>query len=90
MRDEMMIHVSRNGNDEAEGTNEHPFHTIVRARQEARKLAKRKVPVRIQVHAGTYYLSEPLRFGPEDSGTENADVIYESYAGEGQMEPRQD
>lgn len=37
MREEIMIHVSRNGYDEAEGTKEHPFATIVRAQQEARK-----------------------------------------------------
>jgi hypothetical protein len=82
MREEIIIHVSLHGNDGGEGTKEQPFETIARAQREARKFAGINLPVRVQVRGGTYYLTEPLRFGPEDSGTENAYVVYECYPSE--------
>jgi hypothetical protein len=36
----------------------------------------------VLVRGGTYVLSEPLRFGPEDSGTKEHPVVYEAYPGE--------
>ena len=39
-------------------------------------------PVRVVLRAGTYYLDSPLEFGPEDSGTRNAPVVYAAAAGE--------
>src|SRR6185437_6229771 len=39
-------------------------------------------PVRVILRGGTYYLDSPLEFGPEDSGTGNAPVVYAAAAGE--------
>jgi hypothetical protein len=36
----------------------------------------------VLVRGGTYVLSEPLRFGPEDSGTREHHVVYAAYPGE--------
>ena len=46
-------------------------HSLVDAQSQARRmLAEDQTrPVDVIVHAGTYYLADTLRFGPEDSGT---------------------
>ena len=38
--------------------------------------------MRVVLRGGTYYLDQPLEFGPEDSGTEKAPVVYAAAAGE--------
>ena len=38
--------------------------------------------MRVVLRGGTYYLDSPLMFGPEDSGTENAPVVYAAAPGE--------
>ena len=56
-----------------------------RARDAVRALLKtldRPRPVRVVLRAGTYYLDSPLEFGPEDSGSRNAPVVYAAAAGE--------
>ena len=67
------------------GENDGPFATVARAREAVRALLKtQKEPrrVRVVLRGGTYYLDSPLEFGPEDSGTENAPVVYAAAAGE--------
>lgn len=51
--------VSPSGNDAGPGTEGKPFATIARARQAARVIV---------LQAGTHRLTDPLIFGPEDSG----------------------
>ena len=61
-----------------------PFRTIERAKRAVRDLTRnggRKGPVDVVVRAGTYYLKEPLVFGPEDSGTEDGPVTYRAEDG---------
>jgi hypothetical protein len=41
-----------------------------------------KGPIKVFVHGGTYYQDEPLVFGPEDSGTAEAPVIFAAFPGE--------
>jgi hypothetical protein len=56
-----------------------PFATITRARdaiREERKQAAEARPYTVRIRRGTYRLTEPIVFGPEDSGTEDAPVIY--------------
>ena len=38
--------------------------------------------MRVVLRGGTYFLDSPLEFGPEDSGTDQAPVIYAAAAGE--------
>ncbi len=67
------------------GKDDGPFATVARARDAVRALLKtRKEPRRVHVvlRGGTYYLDAPLEFGPEDSGTEQAPVVYTAAAGE--------
>ncbi|MFD0692664.1 right-handed parallel beta-helix repeat-containing protein [Paenibacillus sp. GCM10027628] len=79
---EEWIYVSTEGNDRAEGTKERPFATLQRAQMAARPAVKAGKPVRVRVFGGTYYLPDTLRFLPEDSGAEDAPVIYEAVPGE--------
>jgi hypothetical protein len=62
-----------------------PFKTVERAQEAVRallrKLPKRR-PVRVVLRGGTYYLKQTLEFGPEDSGTEGAPVVYAAAHGE--------
>ena len=65
--------------------NDGPFATVSRARDAVKALLKsQKEPRRLRVvlRGGTYYLGSPLEFGPEDSGAENAPVVYAAATGE--------
>jgi hypothetical protein len=60
-----------------------PFRTVARAQQAVREVLRtQSVPVRVTVRGGTYYLDRPLEFGPEDSGTEAAPIVYAAARGE--------
>ncbi|MDR1478194.1 MAG: right-handed parallel beta-helix repeat-containing protein [Planctomycetaceae bacterium] len=75
-------YVSPLGNDSNSGSKEKPFATIAKA-SSAVRIAKQKTNnERHVVHlaAGTFELTEPLRFESEDSGTAENPV---SYVGEG-------
>jgi len=70
--------VSPSGNDAAPGTKSQPFANITRAQEAVRK-AKQSGdagPHIVRLSAGTFELSEPLTFGPEDSGTTEKPVLY--------------
>ncbi|MBM3335685.1 right-handed parallel beta-helix repeat-containing protein, partial [Candidatus Sumerlaeota bacterium] len=67
------------------GENDGPFATVARAREAVRGLLKtQKEPrcIRVILRGGTYYLDSPLELGPEDSGAEQAPVIYSAAMGE--------
>lgn len=66
-------HVSPAGNDQSVGTAAEPFATIARAQRAARS-AKGAVVI---LHAGVYYLPEPIVFTPADN-----DCEYRAAAGE--------
>lgn len=58
-----------------------PFATIARARDELRKLNKLgQLPngATVVIGDGLYFLSETLTFGPEDSGSPNAPIVYKA------------
>lgn len=78
----VQIHVSPRGNDIADGSEQRPFGSLRRAQDEARIAAGQGIPVHVWVHGGTYYLSETLRFMPEDSGSAEAPVVYEAVPGD--------
>ena len=77
------LYVASNGDDSNPGTEAKPFATLARARDAVRRF-KRNVPkpITVLVRGGTYYLSEPLVFGPEDSGTDLQPITYAAYPGE--------
>lgn len=88
------LYVSPSGRDTWSGTlptsnaarSDGPFLTVARARDAVRQRrqagALKATPVTVSLRRGTYELREPLRFGPEDSGTAEAPVTYRSYPGE--------
>jgi hypothetical protein len=70
-------YVSPSGRDANTGTLEKPFATIQRAQQAARQR-----PGVVFLRGGTYYLPEPLVFTAQDSGTQDAPVIFQAYKNE--------
>ena len=77
------FHVAPTGSDANPGTGEKPFATLRAARDAVRRLKRQrlKTPVEVVVQAGTYYLAEPLAFGPEDSGTQQCPITYKAAKG---------
>lgn len=83
--------VSPHGNDAWSGrlsdpsATDGPFATLERARDAIRALRQTQgsqISVRVTIRGGTYYLDSPLEFGSEDSGAENAPVVYAAATGE--------
>jgi hypothetical protein len=76
--------VAPDGDDANPGSREKPFATIAKARDAVRRLVAEgpKENVTVVLRGGTYELSEPLAFGPEDSGTEKFAVTYAAAPGE--------
>ncbi len=83
---EHAFYVSPSGNDTAKGDSpKQAFATIAHARDAARELAasgERTKPVVINLLAGTYELTEPVAFTPDDSGTSEIPVTIRGF-GEG-------
>lgn len=86
------LYVAPGGNDAWSGTlvapnaeaTDGPLATIAGARDAIRKLeaaAPLAGPVQVLVGEGEYALTEPVVFGPEDSGTAEAPVSYEAAPG---------
>ena len=67
------------------GEQDGPFATAARARDAVHAVLKARThpkAIRVVLRAGTYYLDSPLEFGPQDSGTVQAPVVYTAAAGE--------
>jgi len=78
-RSHIHLFVATDGDDINPGTEQRPFASLRRAREAVRALSERgKEPITVLVRGGTYYLREPLVFGPEDSGSPEASVRYVS------------
>jgi hypothetical protein len=83
------LYVSPTGSDAWSGRLERPngaktdgpLASLQGARDAVRRLKAAgplKEPVRVLVAAGTYPLTEPLTFTPEDSGTEFCPIVYQA------------
>lgn len=62
-----------------------PFMTLKRARNAIRELKgdePLQEPVTVMLRGGKYYLQDPLRLGPKDSGTKENPVSYTAYPNE--------
>ena len=75
------FYVSPAGDDGNPGSLEKPFRTLQRA-QQAVRAAARTTPIHVYLRQGKYRLSQPLVFGPEDSGSDAAPVIWSAFPGE--------
>ncbi len=76
------IYVSPAGDDGNDGSIEHPLKTLAAARDLADKRKVNNTPVTVYLRGGTYYLDAPVVFGPSNSGTSTAPIIYSAYASE--------
>jgi len=76
-----VFHVSSSGDDANPGTEKSPLATFSGALQAVRRKRK-SAPVTILVYEGTYYLNAPLTFSPQDSGSEQAPIIYAAAPGQ--------
>ena len=78
------LFVAVDGTDVNPGTKDKPFGTLGRARDAVRALQAGglKKDVLVVIRGGTYFLKEPLVFGPEDSGTEKFSITYAAAPGE--------
>lgn len=79
------FHVSPSGNDADPGSQARPFATLTRVQEAVRRLkagGSQSEPVSVVVHGGTYRFEASLSFGPEDSGTAAAPVVWLAAPGE--------
>jgi hypothetical protein len=84
----VVFHVALNGNDAWSGTmgrprrgeTDGPFATVAGAQRAIRDLKAKpgepSGPIEVIIHDGIHFLSEPVVFTAEDSGTAEAPVIY--------------
>ena len=83
---ERVFHVSPTGSDEASGASPaEAFGSIIRARDAIRALKADGAltgPVTVRIAGGQYEITEPLVFGPEDSGAADAPIAYVAAPGE--------
>ena len=80
------FYVATNGNDSNPGTEDLPFATLQRARDEIRqRKASGLLPsggITIEMRGGTYDMSEPLELSAQDSGTQTSPIVYRARPGE--------
>ena len=77
------FYVSPDGSDEADGSENAPFQTLARARDEVRKYNRdMKGNIVVNLLPGRFELSERLELDVEDSGTGGYDVIWRGADGE--------
>ncbi|MCP4642008.1 MAG: right-handed parallel beta-helix repeat-containing protein [bacterium] len=77
------FYVAPDGADANPGTQDQPFATLGRARDAVREAkAAADGPITVWVRGGTYALTEPVVFGPDDSGTKECPVVYAAYGDE--------
>ena len=76
------LFVAMNGDDSAAGTQAAPFLTLARAQAAVRALQPAHRPITVWVRGGTYFLSKPLVFSPEDSGSTDAPITYTAFPNE--------
>jgi hypothetical protein len=80
------FYVAPHGSDANPGSEDRPFATLQRARDEIRqRKAAGAVPaggVTVELAGGVYELSRPVALTEEDSGAENAPIVYRAREGE--------
>ena len=70
------IYIAVEGNDANAGTQAAPLATFGEAQKKIRTI---RAPVVVYLRGGTYYLTEPVVFRPEDSRKPNEKVVYTAF-----------
>jgi hypothetical protein len=81
----VVFYVAPAGSDENEGSESKPFRSLARARDAVRALKKGSIPkggARILIAGGDYAVGQPLMLSAEDSGTNEAPVVYQAHPGQ--------
>ena len=79
----MNLFVSPDGDDSDAGTLERPLRTFKAAQTAVRALRRSsRGAITVYFRRGTYYLNQTLVLGPEDSGEQQAQVLYMPYPGD--------
>ena len=78
------LHVSPAGDDGASGSPDAPLRSLPRAQAMVREILRARPgrPVSVVLRAGVHELAAPLRFAPDDSGSDSAPVRYAAWPGE--------
>lgn len=78
------LYVSPDGGDDAPGTRERPLAGLSGARDRVRAMIEDGLDsdVVVRLRGGVYRLSEPVTFGPRDSGTAEYSITYAAAPGE--------
>ncbi len=79
------IFVSPSGNDNNQGTQDRPFRTLERARDESRTMRSRgeaEKGITIWMREGTYPRTRTFELGREDAGTPEAPLVVSAFANE--------
>jgi hypothetical protein len=78
------LYVSTDGNDNNSGTKEAPFYSLEKTWDMVRLIRKENPgkAVTVYIKGGIYHMENPLILTSEDSGTENAPVVYKAVDGE--------
>ena len=84
MAGETTLYVARSGDDANAGTQDAPFKTLTRARAAVRASIKagHRGPLTVQLAGGTYAVTEPVVFGPDDCAPDGSRVTYAAAPGE--------
>ncbi|WP_313639680.1 S-layer homology domain-containing protein [Paenibacillus sp.] len=78
--------VSTTGNDDNDGSYEHPYLTIVKAQQAVRDINKAMTgDIYVYVAPGNYYIHDSLKFDERDSGFNGHQVLYRSLGAPGSV-----
>ncbi|MCX8511117.1 MAG: hypothetical protein ORN83_05100, partial [Chthoniobacteraceae bacterium] len=86
--DPVTFHVAPSGDDAADGSRNHPFATLERARDAVRTLKKTDTAsaargVVVELESGVYRRTQPFVLSAEDSGVPGAPVVWKSRAMKG-------
>ena len=75
--------VSPMGDDSHPGTELAPFQTLTRARDAVRTVNSSMYgDIYVYLRGGSYDITSPIHFEPQDSGTNGYRVYYDAYPGE--------
>jgi hypothetical protein len=77
------LYVAPTGQDSNPGTRQAPLATLAGARDRVRQVKAQSPgePIHVAFAAGTYALSEPVLFTAEDSGSQQAPIVYGAWPG---------
>ena len=94
MAQEADLYLAPNGNDQWSGRlaapnaeqTDGPLASFPAAQQVVRSMREsqpeRNRPITVAIRGGTYWLDQPIAFGPEDSGTATSPTIYQAFGDE--------